>query len=138
MAGVEFRITDNSAETLASFEQNMKAALEACGNQAASHAKQNVAEASRIKTGAMRNSINHRVSGKNAYVGTNISYAKFHEMGTGIYIAGGRKSPWAYQDGDGNWHWTRGIPPIHFIKRSVEEHIAEYREIFIRFLRRTK
>lgn len=138
MAGVEFRITDNSAETLASFEENMLRALEACGIQAVSHAKQNVTEASRINTGAMRNSINHRVAGKDAYVGTNISYAKFHELGTGIYIAGGRKSPWAYQGSDGEWHWTRGIPPIHFIKRSVEEHIAEYKEIFLKFLRQTK
>ncbi len=138
MPGVEFKITDNSAETLESFDQNMRAALEACGIQATSNAKQNVTAAGRRRTGAMINSINHRVSGKNAYVGTNISYGKFHEMGTGIYIAGGRKSPWAYQDGDGNWHWTRGIPPIHFIKRSVEEHIAEYKEIFLKYLRRTK
>ena len=138
MPGIQFKVTDNSAETLESFEGNMKNALEACGIQAESNAKSVVTEASRVNTGAMRNSISHKVAGKKAYVGTSISYAKFHEMGTGIYIGGGRKSPWAYQDGEGNWHWTRGIPPIHFIKRSVEEHVAEYREIFIKYLRKTK
>lgn len=134
MPDIQINITDNSEETLRAFQQASLAALEACGQQAASHAKANVTSASRVNTGAMRNSINSAVSGKNAYVGTNISYAKFHEMGTGIYIAGGRKSPWAYQGPDGEWHWTRGIPPIHFIKRSVEEHIAEYKQIFLQFL----
>lgn len=134
MADVQFRLTDNSEATLKAFERATQAALEACGQQAVSHSKQIVTAAGRIKSGAMRNSINHAVQGKTAYVGTNISYAKFHEMGTGIYIPGGRQSPWAFQDEKGNWHMTRGVAPIHFIKNAVADHVAEYRQIFLQYL----
>jgi hypothetical protein len=84
----------------------------------------------------MRNSINSQLHGKSEYIGTNTRYAKYHEMGTGIYIAGGRQSPWAYQDEKGHWHWTRGVSPIHFIKNAVADHVAEYRQIFLQYLSR--
>lgn len=135
---VEIKFTDNSDETLAKVGEAAEAALEACGLQATSHAKQNITAASRVNTGAMRNSITHRVSGNNCYIGTNISYAKFHEMGTGVHISGGRKSPWAYQDGNGNWHMTRGVPPIHFLKHAAEDHVAEYKAIFQQYLQKVK
>ena len=136
MADIQINITDNSEATLQEFERATQAALEACGQQAASHAKQNLTAAGRVDTGALRNSVNSAVSGKAAYVGTNMSYAKFHEMGTGIYIAGGRKSPWAYQDNKGNWHRTRGVSPIHFIKNAVADHVAEYKRIIQQYLSR--
>lgn len=134
MADVQFRLTDNSEATLRAFERGTRAALEACGQQAASHGKQNITAAGRVDTGALRNSVNSAVAGKDAYVGTNMSYAKFHEMGTGVYVGGGRTSPWAYQGADGEWHWTRGVSPIHFIKNAVADHVAEYRQIFLQFL----
>ena len=134
MADIEFVFTDNSEEYLRNFDKNVLAALEACGQQAASHAKATITGAGRVDTGNLRNSINSAVSGKDAYVGTNNSYAKYHEMGTGIYIAGGRKSPWAYQGADGEWHWTRGVPPLHFIKNAVANHVAEYRAIILKYL----
>ena len=81
----------------------------------------------------MRNSITHEVeTGEKAvYVGTNISYAAFHELGTGIHAegGGGRKTPWAYQDARGNWHNTSGIKPIHFLKRAAQGHGPEYTKI---------
>lgn len=131
---IEIRFTDNSDEYLRKFDKNALAALEACGQQAASHAKQIITAAGRRRTGTMINSVNSAVAGKNAYVGTNTSYAKYHEYGTGIYIAGGRKTPWMYPDAEGNLHWTRGVPPIHFIKNAVADHIAEYRAIFLKYL----
>ena len=36
-------------------------------------------------TGILRNSITHEVEGNKAYVGTNISYAPYVEIGTGIF-----------------------------------------------------
>jgi len=134
MPDIQFHLTDNSPATLQAFERATKAALEACGQQGASNAKQIITEAGRIATGAMRNSVSSTVTGKNAYIGTNISYGKFHEMGTGVYIGGGRKTPWAYQGADGEWHWTRGLRPIHFIKNAIANHVAEYREIFRKYL----
>lgn len=137
MAAIKF--TDNSEETIRSFNENAEAALEAIGNQAVSHAKKVITEKSRVDTGALRNSITHKVSSMfRCYIGTNISYAIFHEYGTGIHVAGGRKSPWAYQDGKGKWHWTRGIPPIHFIKHAAEDHVDEYKAIFKKYLKNTK
>ncbi len=127
--------TDHSREYLSEFERASRAALEAVGNQAVSHAKNNVTAAGRKDTGKMRNDISYRVQGKDVYVGTNTKYAPFHEMGTGIYISGGRKSPWAYQDAEGNWHFTRGLPPIHFLKRAAQEHIAEYKAILKRIFK---
>lgn len=136
MADVQFRLTDNSEAVLKALDQTTQAALEACGQQAVSHSKSIVTAAGRVKSGALRNSINSIVSGKTAYIGTNISYAKYHEMGTGVYIAGGRQSPWAFQDEKGKWHMTRGVSPIHFIKNAVADHVAEYKRIIQQYLSR--
>lgn len=135
---VDIIFTDNTGEIIRAVEEAAEAALEACGNQAVSHAKTVITEASRANTGALRNSVSHRVQGKDCYIGTNMSYAIFHEYGTGIYIAGGRKSPWAFQDSNGNWHMTRGVPPIHFLKHAAEDHAAEYKEIFRQYLQKVK
>ena len=127
--------TDNSAQYLSEVDTVCKAALEAIGNQAVSHAKSNVTAAGRVATGAMRDSIDHKVVDNTCYIGTNISYALFNEMGTGIYIGGGRKTPWAYQDAAGEWHWTRGMRPIHFLKNAVAGHMSEFAAILQRFLK---
>lgn len=127
--------TDNSAQYLSEFDRVTKAALEAIGNQAVSHAKNNVAAADRVATGTMRDSIDHKVVGETCYIGTNTRYAIYNELGTGIFIAGGRKSPWAYKDAEGNWHRTQGMPGIHFLKNAVANHMKEYAAIVQRFLK---
>ena len=126
---------DNSAQTLRDLDRLTKASLEACGNQAVSHAKQNITTAGRIDTGAMRDSVTHKVIDKICYIGTNIRYAIYNELGTGIYISGGRKTPWAYQDEKGNWHRTRGLRPIHFLKNAVANHAKEFKAIITRILK---
>lgn len=124
---------DHSPEVNAKLEEALEAALEAVGNQAVSHAKSIITRESRVDTGALRNSVNHAVDmdEKCVYVGTNMEYAIYHEFGTGIYTDGGRgrQSPWAYQDAKGNWHRTRGIKPIHFLRDAVQDHIKEYQQI---------
>ena len=72
---VDVQFTDNSAQVLQDLRNKIEAALEACGNQAVSHAKQNITAASRVDSGAMRNSMNHLVQGNDCYVGTNQEYA---------------------------------------------------------------
>jgi HK97 gp10 family phage protein len=54
-------------------------------------------------------------------------YAEFLEYGTGIYneTGDGRKTPWRYQDRNGEWHTTRGMQPDPFIRPSVAEHLGE-------------
>ena len=113
--------------------------IEAIGNQAVSHAKSNITRASRVDTGAMRNSVSHFTveSEQTVYVGTNQEYAVYHELGTGIHLegGGGRQTPWRYKDAKGNWHTTRGITPIHFLKRAIQEHADEYKRIAKRILK---
>lgn len=127
--------TDNSPETLRELERASKAALEAVGNQAVSFAKNNVLAAGRIATGTMHDKIDHKVQGDTVYIGTNVKYAIYNEMGTGVYIAGGRKSPWAYKDAEEKWHWTRGMRPIHFLKNAAANHIQEFRAIILKYLK---
>ena len=126
-------IIDNSEEVLDAMTAAVLASLEAVGQQAVSHAKQNITEAGRVDTGALRNSVSHQVEmGENAvYIGTNQDYAIYHELGTGIYLegGGGRQSPWSYKDANGNWHRTRGIRPIHFLKNAVANYADEYKQI---------
>jgi len=137
MSSVKF--TDNSADTIRAKNKAVEAALEAMGIQAESHAKSNITKAGRVDTGAMRSSMNHLViaSEETVYVGTNKQYAIYNEYGTGIYAegGGGRKTPWSYQDGNGQWHTTRGMTAIHFLKKAVQEHISEYKAIAERILK---
>ena len=130
-ADFELTLTDNSGEVIRALESQMHTALEKVGHQAVSHAKQNITKAKRVDTGALRDSMNHHVWGETCYIGTNQSYAIYHEMGSGIYAEGGngRKTPWAYEDKDGETHWTRGVKPIHFLKNAASEHTQEYLEI---------
>lgn len=121
--------TNHTDEVLSAFDSQIRAAMEAVGNQAVTHAKQRVAEESRIATGNLQNSISHEVMDKDCYVGTNTEYAIYNEMGTGVYIAGGRTSPWSYQDANGEWHRTSGMRPIHFIRDAAAEHTDEYKQI---------
>jgi len=138
MADMEFRIVDHSDEVLRALESQVEAALEAVGNQAVSHSKSIITTASRVDTGALRNSVSHVTwaEGKEVYVGTNQSYAIYNELGTGIYLdgGGGRNTPWAFQDAKGKWHRTRGMKPIHFIRDSIAKHIDEYKEIIKQIL----
>jgi len=143
MADIEIKIEDHSDEILRQLAQNVEAGLEACGNQAVSHAKQTLrAKIPRhaswySPTGKLANSVTHSVTGDEMHVGTNTDYAIYNEYGTGIYAeGGGRQSPWAYQGSDGEWHQTRGITPTHFIKNSLANHIAEYKAILEKFLMR--
>jgi HK97 gp10 family phage protein len=128
-ADVQF--TDNAPQVLQELATKIEAALEACGNQAVSHAKQNITSASRVDTGALRNSMNHLVQGEECYVGTNQEYAIYNEFGTGIYCdeGVGRQTPWSYQDAHGDWHTTRGMKPIHFLKNAIADHTGEYKQI---------
>lgn len=143
---VEFEIkTDNTEEAIRELETKIEAALEAVGNQAVSHAKQNItagvprnADSWYTPTGNLRNSITHIVKDDTCYVGTNNEYAIYNELGTGVYAEGGkgRKTPWMYRDDQGNVHITRGMKPLHFLKNAVMNNIKEYKSIFEQYLKR--
>lgn len=138
---VNFEIPiDNSAEVLQELSTRVQAALEACGEQAVGYA-QDIIDASIPRhadswytskgASGLRGSISHEVHENTCYVGTNNEHAIYNEFGTGIYVedGSGRQSPWAYQDENGNWHRTRGMKPIHFLKNALADHVDEYKSI---------
>lgn len=53
------------------------------------------------------------------YVGTALEYAPYVEFGTGIYSPDGRKTPWSYEDANGKWHTTRGMPAQPFLRPAL-------------------
>lgn len=92
------------------------------------------------------------------YIGTNLKYAVYNERGTGKYAddGKGRQGWWVFVPGSGNdktgsakvyteaearkvvailrskgieAHMTQGMPPLHFLKKAVEEHLDEYKGI---------
>lgn len=154
MADIDIKIVDNSGEILRIFENQLSVALEAVATQAESHAKQVItdfvvygkvklpagykeADNSRVDTGRMRNSVAHTVVNHDAYIGTNLESAVYHELGTGVYASqpGGRQTPWVYYDSKGKAHRTRGLYPIHFLKKAASEHTEEYKKIIEKIMK---
>lgn len=149
---------DNSAEVLRELEQKIKAALTACGQQAQSYASQNVDAAGRVDTGDLMNSMESKVQDDTCYVGTNVEYAAYHEVGTGIYAGG--SGWWVYVAGGGGGggqgkrytreqaarivammqakgidaHMTQGVSGIHFLKNALANHVSEYQSIIEEYL----
>jgi len=110
------------------------------------------------RTGALKK-FSHQVEmdEKAVYVGTNTSYALYWEYGTGVYAEkGGRPGWWVFVPGDSGHkvgsgkvyteaqarqimailqskgvdaHMTKGIKPVHMLKRAIEDHKDEYKKI---------
>lgn len=122
-------------EVSAELKQKVYAWLEAIGEDAASTSANVLTMTNTIDTGRLKNSISHAVDEPNqcVYIGTppDIDYAFYHEFGTGIYAegGGGRQSPWAFQDKDGVWHYTHGVPAKHFIQFGATAHQAQYKQM---------
>ena len=131
---LEFEIkADYTGDVLRELDSKIEAILEAWGSHGVGAVVDIITSESRIDTGDMRNSISHQVDAgdKSVYIGTNIEYAIYHELGTGIYLegGGGRQTPWAYQDASGAWHRTRGMKPIHMIKNGVSGSVNDFKSI---------
>lgn len=124
---MEVKFADNSTKVRSAFRESAIRALEKCGLTAEGYAK----KLCPVDTGNLRNSISHKINTEepSAYIGTNIEYAAYVELGTGKYIEGGRPTPWVYQDDKGNWHWTAGNPAQPFLKPAVADHSQTYRNI---------
>ena len=76
----DVRITDNSDEVLKALGEQLEIALEAVGLKAEGYAKR----LAPVDTGRLRNSISHVVDmdEDKVYIGTNVEYAPYVEMGT--------------------------------------------------------
>ena len=104
-------IVDHSGEVVSALNQQLRAALEAIGIQATSHAINNLTKDAYkhpvdwyTRTGKLKD-ISHKVdmSEKAVYIGTNTPYAKYWELGTGEYAEkGGRSGYWVFVPGSGS------------------------------------
>lgn len=86
-----------------------------------------------VRTSNLRNSITHDVQELTGYIGTNVEYAPYVEIGTGIYSSqgNGRQTPWIYIDpSTGEKVFTRGSHPHPFLKPAVDENISAIEQCF--------
>ena len=104
MSDIQF--LDHSAEVITEIEAALREFLEEAGGECESQAARNT----RVKTGQTKGSWDHRVIEDTAYIGSDYENAIWEEFGTGEYAleGNGRKTPWKYQDAEGNWHTTTG------------------------------
>lgn len=106
MADIDIHITDNSGEVLRELERKKAAALEAVGITAEGFAKR----LTPVDTGRLRNSMSHIVVGNDVYIGTNVEYGPYIELGTVSYTG------------------------KHMLKRAASEHSDTYKAIIKRIL----
>ena len=92
---------DNSKEVLAAMEKGKRNALTAIGATAETYAK----KATPVRTGRLRNSISHAVDGEAVYIGSNVEYAPYVELGTSRAKA------------------------HHMLQKAATEHSAEYKRL---------
>lgn len=98
---MSYTTKDNTKEVLSALDKAIERGLEAIGLTAEGHAKKETP----VDTGRLRNSIGHAVEDKSAYIGTNVEYAPYVELG------------------------ARGRAGVHMLQRSATEHTAEYKKI---------
>ena len=101
-------------EFQAAAEEQVIKALELCGIVAEGYAKDKCP----VDTGNLRNSISYKVQSdeKAVYVGTNVEYAPYVELGTGSFYQGGTPG-------------ISGQKAQPYLKPAVAEHADEYKRI---------
>ncbi|SHJ64892.1 phage protein, HK97 gp10 family [Hathewaya proteolytica DSM 3090] len=86
-----------------------------------------------VDEGRLRASITHEVENTDEVIEgaifTNVEYAPFVEMGTGIYAENGRQTPWYYQDKNGNTVKTVGQNGKHFMQDAADKNKDKLLEI---------
>lgn len=98
---IDIKIEDNSKDFIKELEDRIPVALEECGLAGEGYAKRLCP----VDTGTLRNSISHTADDNSAYIGTNVEYAPYVEMGT---------------------KRTKEQP---FLKPAVVDHASEYKQI---------
>lgn len=98
---MSFTTKDNTKEVLAALEKAIDRGLEAIGLTAEEYTKKETP----VDTGRLRNSMSHAVQDKAAYIGTNVEYALYVELG------------------------VQGRQGVHMLQRAATEHTSEYKKL---------
>ena len=104
---IDVKITDNSDKFRDALPKRIEQALIAIGLTAETYAKRECP----VDTGRLRNSISHTYDDDSAYIGTNVEYAAFVELG------------------------TSRMKPRPYLKPAATEHTEEYKRIAEQFLK---
>ena len=116
MAGIEVTLTSNKDEILEALGEQLGQAMIAIGMTAESNAKQEITKAvydtpesksGYVRTGRLRNSISYAVDTDESavYIGSNVEYAPYVELGTSKMMA------------------------RPFLKPAVENYAREYKDL---------
>ena len=98
---MSYTYKDNTDEVLSALENAKKRGLEAIGLTAEGDAK----KVTPVDTGRLRNSIGHATEDEAAYIGTNVEYAPYVELG------------------------ARDRSGVHMLQRAAAEHTDEYKRL---------
>lgn len=63
------------------------------------------------------------------YIGTNVEYAPYIELGTGRETKGGRRTKWTYKKDNGETKTTNGSAARPYLKPAVTDHKDEYKKL---------
>ena len=94
-------VKDSTAEVLEKLAKAKQRGLEAIGLTAEGYAKKETP----VDTGRLRNSISHAKDENAVYIGTNVEYAPYVELG------------------------ARGRSGVHMLQRAATEHTVEYKKL---------
>lgn len=135
MAIFSFKVSDNNTSKVIKIERDtLRKVLTAWGIMAQGYATEYCPK----DTGNLSQSIDYGLIEDNMemQVGTNVEYAPYVELGTGIYAeeGNGRKTPWVYKDTEGKWHRTSGMKAQPYLRPALEKHLSEYEDILRDFM----
>ena len=106
MYDVKIEVTNNVPQVKSAFKSQMKAALQAIGQQCEGYAKDDCP----VDTGRLRNSITNKefVDEQSVYIGTDVEYAIYVELRDNVSHATGK---------------------AHFLRDAAARHSAEYKKM---------
>ena len=131
-----FEITaDNTEEVLGALGSATEKILTMIGIKAEKYAKARCPVGTPASTGikgyrggTLRNSITFQVEDDTVYVGTNVEYAPYVELGTGPYFEA--PPSWEQFDAPRGSGGGRGyVRPRPYLKPAIEDHMSEYGRI---------
>lgn len=82
MKVTEVKLESHADEVLAELHDRVPVILEALGIEAEGNAVDEITSLGAVDTGRLRGSISHATDSDSAYIGTNVEYAPYVELGT--------------------------------------------------------
>ena len=129
---------DNSDKVISELERLLVEGLIEAAGEVQEKVKQNTP----VDTGQLKGSWDYRVdeSKLEATIGSPLENAIFTEYGTGEYALedNGRKGGWKYKDAEGEWHYTRGKPPMRMLHNAFITKKPTEKKLFEDKLRKVK